>query len=148
MKRGSDIFKQFQAALHDTVQKALDYAAFTKNEQKVFLMLAVVFLAGAGIKLYKAYVIPPSVKEFDYAASDSAFSQHSAKLSSLAHVVNLNTASKEELDRLPGVGKEIAEEIIAYRTTHGKFTRLEELKKIKGIGERKFKALQQRVSIE
>ncbi len=141
-----------------------EYAAFTKNEQKMFLLLSVVFLAGAGIKLYKTYVIPPSAKEFDYSASDSAFTQRSALLSSAGtmkaaekpaqnekapiHIVNLNIASKEELDKLPGVGKGIAEQIIRYRNEHGKFTSVDELKNVKGIGERKFKTLQQFVSIQ
>ncbi len=143
-----------------------EYAAFTKNEQKMFLLLAVVFLAGAGVKLYNAYVIPPSTKDFDYTASDSEFTKRSAHLSSVqtanaamnsakpgkttlpVHRINLNTASQEELDKLPGVGKGTAEQIVAYRTRHGKFTTVDELKNIKGIGERKFKTLQQFVSIQ
>lgn len=147
------------------LKKIQEYAAFTKNEQKMFLLLSVVFLAGAGIKLYKTYGVSPSPKEFDYSASDSAFAQHSMLLAtkenpstavkkpnstavSFHTVINLNAASKEELDKLPGVGKGIAEQIIRYRTEHGKFKRVDELKNIKGIGERKFKTLQQFVSIK
>jgi competence protein ComEA len=42
--------------------------------------------------------------------------------------LNLNTASVEELEKLPGIGKVIAQRIVEYRKTHGAFNSLEELK--------------------
>ncbi len=48
--------------------------------------------------------------------------------------VDINHAGSAELTRLPGIGKTLAERIIAYRTAHGPFTRVEELTKVNGIG--------------
>lgn len=48
--------------------------------------------------------------------------------------VQVNTASRGELERLPGIGPVIAERIIAYRESFGPFKEIDELKKIHGIG--------------
>ncbi|MCQ2448004.1 MAG: helix-hairpin-helix domain-containing protein, partial [Oscillibacter sp.] len=55
--------------------------------------------------------------------------------------VDLNTAEQEDLERLPGIGEELARRILAYREETGGFTSLEELMNVSGIGEKKFAAL-------
>ena len=55
--------------------------------------------------------------------------------------VNLNTATEEELTRLPGVGEVIAERIISYRERHGPFRRPEEIIIIEGFSEKKYRAI-------
>lgn len=62
--------------------------------------------------------------------------------------VNLNTAEASELARLPGVGTRTALEIITYRNRHGSINNIEELKQIKGIGEKKFDKLKDKVTVE
>ncbi len=52
--------------------------------------------------------------------------------------VNLNRASLQDLDRLPGVGPTTAERIVAYRTENGPFSQPEDLLNVKGIGPAKF----------
>lgn len=57
-------------------------------------------------------------------------------------LTNLNTASEDELiENLNGVGPVMAKRIISYRETHGGFSSIDELKNIKGIGERVFEKL-------
>jgi len=48
--------------------------------------------------------------------------------------LDINTATKAELVKVKGIGAKKAERIIAYRKEHGKFASVDELKKVKGIG--------------
>lgn len=50
--------------------------------------------------------------------------------------VNLNTASKDELVGLPGIGPAKAQAILDYRQQHGPFRAVEEVRKVRGIGEK------------
>ncbi|MFB7758018.1 helix-hairpin-helix domain-containing protein [Streptomyces sp. NPDC056121] len=56
--------------------------------------------------------------------------------------IGLNTATAEQLDTLPGVGPVLAQHIIDYRTEHGGFRSVEELREVNGIGDRRFSDLQ------
>ncbi len=61
--------------------------------------------------------------------------------------VNINTADAAELERLPGIGPTLAERILAYRERNGGFKSIEELKKVSGIGDKKFGELRDLVEI-
>ncbi|MCC7665553.1 helix-hairpin-helix domain-containing protein [Liquorilactobacillus satsumensis] len=50
--------------------------------------------------------------------------------------IDLNQAKKEDLLKIPGIGDKKAEQILAYRTEHGNFNQLDELKNISGIGDK------------
>ena len=52
--------------------------------------------------------------------------------------INLNTATVDQLETLPGIGRKTAERILEYRTKSGSFKRIEELMNVKGIGEKSF----------
>lgn len=61
--------------------------------------------------------------------------------------VNLNTATLEELDALPGVGPSTAKNIIAYREAHGGFAAPEEIMNVKRIGEKTFEKLKAHIRV-
>ncbi|MFD6024769.1 helix-hairpin-helix domain-containing protein [Streptomyces griseoluteus] len=59
--------------------------------------------------------------------------------------VSLGTATVEQLDTLPGVGPVLAQRIVDYRTRHGGFRSVDELRQVDGIGDRRFSDLRARV---
>lgn len=62
--------------------------------------------------------------------------------------ININTASADELTRLPGIGPKTAEKIIEYRKKFGKFKSVDELIEVKGIGEKKLEKIKQLIFTE
>lgn len=61
--------------------------------------------------------------------------------------VNINTADEKTLDTLPGIGPAMAKRIIEYRETEGAFQSIEDIKKIRGIGEAKFAKMKDKICI-
>jgi len=61
--------------------------------------------------------------------------------------INLNTATKEELVALPGIGPAKAQAILDYRNAHGTFKSVEEVKDVKGIGAKRFERLKGELTV-
>jgi competence protein ComEA len=61
--------------------------------------------------------------------------------------LDLNTATLEQLDALPGIGESKAKAILAYRQEKGSFAKIEQLLEIKGIGEKMLAALKSLIYI-
>ena len=61
-------------------------------------------------------------------------------------LVNVNTATAEELETLTGIGPSLAQAIIDYRAEHGDFTAAEDLLKVKGIGEAKLEGFRAEIT--
>ena len=62
--------------------------------------------------------------------------------------ININSASVDELEALPGVGRTIAERIVAHRSQHGPFRRVEHVMHVRGISERKFLDIQKLITVD
>lgn len=61
--------------------------------------------------------------------------------------ININTATVEELTKLDGVGEATAEKIVAERTKNGPFSSVEDIKRVSGIGDKKFEALKDDICV-
>ena len=61
--------------------------------------------------------------------------------------ININLASQTELTDLPGIGSVLASRIIDYRRQHGDFLRIEDLRNVSGIGEKRYEAIQDKITV-
>ncbi len=128
-------------------------------------------------KFYFQYDEPPDAL-FDYTESDREFQQRSSEIRSgkrseqlnggpgaeerdfptskqgeksagpVVGRININTASKDQLRNLPGIGATLAERIVLYREEHGPFSSAYDLKNVRGIGDKKFEQLKRYISLE
>jgi len=131
-----------------------EWLQLTATERKVVLFLAGTFIIGLGIRLYQQTF--PSAQTFDYKASDSTFAALSSteptdipkrRSAESSGPLNINTASKSELVRLPGIGEVTAERILLYRDDVGPFATVEDLGKVKGISKTKLEKLKPLVTV-
>ncbi|QOS69803.1 helix-hairpin-helix domain-containing protein [Eggerthella guodeyinii] len=115
------------------VQDAVDAAGgFAEGAARDELNLARVLVDGEQI-------VVPSLEEADAAAGAAPDGGGGATgASSAGGKVNLNRATAAELDALPGVGPSTAEKIVADREANGPFRTVEDLKRVSGIGDKKF----------
>ena len=61
--------------------------------------------------------------------------------------IDINTADSEELQKLPRIGPKMAQRIIQFRQENGKFKKIEEIMKVRGIGEKTFKGFEKMIKI-
>ncbi|HYA48465.1 MAG TPA: ComEA family DNA-binding protein [Burkholderiales bacterium] len=61
--------------------------------------------------------------------------------------ININTATQAELESLPRIGPKVAQRIIDYRTQNGNFKRVEDIMKVKGIGEKIFAQIKDLITV-
>ena len=62
-------------------------------------------------------------------------------------LININSASRDKLTEIPGVGDATAEKIVTYREENGKFKNIEDLKNVSGIGDKKFEAIKSYICV-
>ena len=98
---------------------------------KLSLLLITAFLPVSCRTKNNKQVLPP---ENQFAASATA--------------ININTASAQELEKLPRVGAKTASAIVEFRETHGSFRRAEQLLLIDGISDKQFREIRSLIKIE
>ena len=67
---------------------------------------------------------------------------------SSSNLININTAGLSELDKITGIGPVYAQRIIDYRQANGPFQKIEDLKKVKGIGDITFLKMKDEITVE
>ena len=112
----------------------------TRREKRVIVFLIASLLLGLGIKSYKCFAYRPNIEIVPEQRIDNEIKE--------SRIININTATENQLVRLRGVGPALAKAIIEYRTTHSFFNNKEELKNVKGIGQAKYKKIKEHIKIE
>lgn len=105
-----------------------------KNLQCVLLMICCIYVTSCA-RL-------PRERQLQAIAENHNASQLNRASPSAAPLVNINTATGEELERLPGIGAGFAARIIEHRTRYGIFRRKEHLLIVRGMGERRYRELE------
>lgn len=87
-------------------------------------------------------------REYITSAKDNSEQlENGAKSTGTNLKININTAKQEELTQITGVGESTAKKIIEYRTQNGKFKSIEDIKNIPGIGDSKFNAMKEEITV-
>ncbi len=108
----------------------------TPNERKALLFVAFLILSGSLLRVLKlnSDKNPQILK--------------SAKAAQEKTPLNINTASKDQLKTIPGIGPVTAQRILDFRKTYGFFENADDLKKIKGIGDKKIEIIKQYILLK
>ena len=136
----------------DLVEEEIDLKEKSKsdNSEKVLIIAALVMFAV--LIGYNAFFIPPISENIqisgDIIKDQETSGENSESSKNKTGLININTASKEELTELTGVGPKIAERIIEYRKTHGGFSSKEEIMNVKGIGEKIFEKFKDDITVK
>lgn len=110
-----------------------------KTEKFLIIFLLAALLAGLSLNVCRKYSRAADVKieRFDYEPSRNE-----------PFKININEADEDLLAGLNGIGPSLAKRITAYRSEKGSFGSVEELKKVKGIGNKMFEKIKDEVSVE
>lgn len=101
--------------------------------------------ARAGVPLVQGVESAGSSAEL---AGEVGRERSAERSSSIVRMINLNTASAEELELLPGIGPALAARIVAFRDSHGQFRSINDLDRVSGIGPRTIERLRDKVTVE
>ena len=115
----------------------------TSRERLVLAALGGLAVLGLSMLLWQQQH-PPVLVEMDASAPASAPWDAALRES---RQVDLNAATSEDLERLPNVGPSLAQKILEYRRTLGRFRRTDELLQVPGIGPKTYDALKDTVTV-
>ena len=112
--------------------------AIERHYWKAVTFLVVLILVGSGFWGVRRFAPAVFLGKPDLIAVPNEERPHNQTTETLPsnkpELLNINTASAEELQTLPNIGVQMAQKIVDYRTQHGKFASVDALQNVKGIG--------------
>ena len=94
------------------------------------------------------YIIPKIGENVEVHSNYTSVDSNEIIQDEKSNLVNINKATIQELDILPGIGEAIANKIINYREENGQFKSIDEIKNINGIGDKKYEEIKSLISVE
>jgi competence protein ComEA len=120
----------------------------TDKLSPLFVLLILTFITSSTACYRSARTVPSQPTNVERTVFSESPNVERPTSYSHPQLLNLNTASAAELATLPGVGQTLAERIIEYRKQNGPFRRPEHLMMVRGISDRKFRAISRMVKVE
>ncbi|OLD27472.1 MAG: hypothetical protein AUJ04_03920 [Acidobacteria bacterium 13_1_40CM_3_55_6] len=111
------------------------------------LSLTLILSAAACVKRTRSEHLPTPVQMNDQQPTASVQTM-AATNQQTATRININTASEKELEKLPGIGRGLADRIVEHREKYGPFRRPEHLIMVRGISDKRFRALRDSITVE
>ncbi|MBO5142915.1 MAG: helix-hairpin-helix domain-containing protein [Clostridia bacterium] len=139
---GTRVFELIQMAsgeLLDADISKINLASIVKDEQKIYVPFKVI--ENTDVTTNSGY--NQNANNNQNVTKDS----QNVSINNNSILVNINTASSEELQKLEGIGPSMAQKIINYRLEIGYFMAIEDIKKVSGIGESKFDKIKDNITI-
>jgi competence protein ComEA len=115
------------------------------TKKSVLPLLLVLFAAFVILAPQSALAAAEKAVEPIKAGAEKAATKKAANV--LSGPVNINTASAEELAKLPGIGPKIAEDIVKYRKENGDFKTTKDITKVKGVGDKKYESIKDKITV-
>ena len=108
---------------------------FNRNEQIILLLLCGILIVGIVIR-YLDSKDPDRIPDFEVRknAVEVPPEKEKPEISQAQELIDINSATAKEFERLPGIGPQIAGRIVAYREKNGAFKRVDDITKVRGIG--------------
>ncbi len=110
------------------------------------LLISGFFLGRRSVRAIKVSTQFPG-QEAQTAAQQPSHPEQPAADTAAAERLNINTATAEQLQQLPGIGETFAARIVAYREEHGAFSGTSELMNVEGIGETRYEAIKDYITV-
>jgi len=133
--RIADVIKEAGGSLETADLNKINLAYIVEDGQKIYIPS----------KIETENII--ELNDNEYITEENGYNEFVNNVTNSTKV-NINSATKEELETLPGVGESTAQKIINYREENGKFKSIEDIKNVSGIGEAKFNNIKQHISIK
>ncbi len=101
-----------------------------------------------GQKIYIPSIYDDDVQYISAGSGENIIEDNNNLENNKSKKVNINKSNLTELTSIPGIGESTAQKIINYRNENGKFSSIEDLKKVSGIGDKKFEKIKEYIDIK